>query len=174
MRSGWQQYLTWWFLNELFIVGLACDFFYNIIFYFVLRISLVWDLPRSTRKSPQKREQNSQGLSRKLPAYSSAVMRRYWGVLRSRWKWLLWTGCWALSWTKHKTFEKGTTDQLCCVHMPCLPQSFDFFAAKKADPWSKFSQDLGNRSHEEEKFSIFNVIYRKFVSKWRLLLRSLI
>lgn len=45
---------------------------------FAFRISLVWYLPRSNRKSPRKREQNSQSHTRKPPAYCSAVMRRYW------------------------------------------------------------------------------------------------
>lgn len=147
-----------------FHYGFGSWFFYT-IFYFVLRISLVWDLPRSTRKRPQKREQNSQGLSRKLPAYCSAVMRRYWGV-GFGWKYLL-------GFMLYKTLEKGTTDQLCCVHMPCLPQSLDLFAAEEADPWSKFSQDLGNGSHVEEKIRIFNVIYRSFYSKWKLLQTNL-
>lgn len=62
------------------------------------------------------------------------------------------------------------------VHMcRAYPHPVTWLQLRKLfDSWLKLSQDLGNRSHVEDKISIFNVTYRKIDSKWRLLPTNLI
>jgi len=66
--------------------------------------------------------------------------------------------------------EMGTTVKLCCFTCCAYPNPVTCLPLRKpSDTWLKLSQDLGSRSHMEEKICFVNVIHRKMDSKWRLL-----
>lgn len=111
--------------------------------FVAFRISLVWYLPRSNRKSSKKRKQNSQSHTRKPPAYCSAAMKRYW---KAR---LDWNGLQGFSTGQNIKLCRQELQSNCCVLLPCLPYSCDLFAAEEAYSWLRLTQDLGNRNYVE-------------------------